>query len=140
MAKYPDRLLIVDTDKSIRDYFSIVGEKADFEVSSASDVLEMKQCMSRLAPTVILLGLQGPVSDATDKLRALNEIQSGAKIILLCDMDLSKTQTVTHVGEIMGLKMSGIIQKPMAFSAIHEELKRLSTAVLECSSATDCVN
>ena len=54
---HPDRLLVVDAEQRVRNYFAKIGRVSNYVVAKATDEDEMRRRLHYFDPTVVLLGL-----------------------------------------------------------------------------------
>lgn len=128
-----DRLLVVDADKGIRDYFSAVAEDVNYNVARATDEHEMKRRLSDFSPSTVLLGFDGSVADAAGKLKLLVDTAPEVTVIFLCDVDRERLETVTALGELLGLRIDGTIQKPVPVDYVRNKLRMARKPVQEAT-------
>ena len=122
MNQNPHRLLIVDDEKSIRDYLAKVSRSLGFDVATAADQDTMRQKLVSHTPTVIMLDLQMPGFDGIQALKLLKDEKSEAKVILVSGMDSRTLATASQLGEILDLNMGGVLEKPVLIDALRKQL------------------
>ena len=122
MNQNAHRLLIVDDEKSIRDYLAKVSRSLGFDVATAADQDSMRRKLASHSPTVILLDLQMPGFDGIQALKLLKDQKSDAKIILVSGMDSRTLATASQLGEILDLNMGGVLEKPVLIDALRKQL------------------
>ncbi len=121
----PNRLLVVDAEQRVRDYFAEIATLADFVVVKATDEEEMRRRLRYFDPTAVLLGLDRTLSTTTRKLKFLREAGCHGKILLLSALRDKHVITAKHIGTILGLDMNGIIPRPVSAELIREQLEAL---------------
>ena len=114
--------MIVDDEKSIRDYLAKVSRSLGFDVATATDRDSMRKKLASHSPTVILLDLQMPDFDGIQALKLLKDEESEAKIILVSGMDSRTLATASQLGEILDLNMGGVLEKPVLIDALRKQL------------------
>jgi len=125
MTENTHRLLIVDDEKSIRDYLAKVSRSLGYDVATAGDQDAMQRKMASHLPTVVLLDLQMPGFDGIQALKLLKDQKSEAKVVLVSGMDSRTLTTATQLGEILELNMGGTLQKPVLIDALREKLQQV---------------
>lgn len=128
MTEESQRLLIVDDEKSVRDYLANIGRKLGLEVATAGDRERMERKLVAFSPTVILLDLQMPCCDGIQTLKLLRDLKSDAKVILISGMDDRTLATASQIGEILTLDMAGFLQKPILIDALRAKLGQVNDA------------
>ena len=122
MTQNAHRLLIVDDEKSVRDFLARVSRSLGYDVATAADQETMRRKLASHAPTVVLLDLQMPGFDGIQALKLLKDQESDARVVLVTGMDQRTLTTATQLGEILDLNMGGALQKPVLIDALREKL------------------
>lgn len=117
-----NRILIVDDEPIIRDFFRDVAEECDFEVAEAGDIESFSALYETFDPTAILLDLTMPGSDGIEVLRELAASGCRAAIILASGQDKRILATAQRLGQSLGLDMHPPLQKPIPVPALEEAL------------------
>lgn len=125
MIEDQQKLLIVDDEKAVRQYLSIVCKRLGFEVESAADKATLERQLVAFSPGIILLDLQLPGEDGVQMLKMLRNFGSTARIILVSGMDERTMSTIVKVGESLGLKMDGALMKPVLIDTLRNKLGQL---------------
>lgn len=125
-----NRLLIVDDEVAIRDFFATVAEKLGFEVYATDNVDAFRDIVLEVAPTVIVLDLNMPSHDGIELMRILAEEKSSAKILLISGQDFRVLRAVERLGLSQGLQMAGTIQKPVMLTHLQETLTELMSRTI----------
>ena len=121
----PLKLLVVDDEKSIRQYLSVVCKRLGFEVESARDKAMLERHLIGFSPDVVLLDLQLPGEDGVQLLKMLKNHGSDARVILVSGMDERTMSTAVKVGESLGLNMDGALTKPVLIDTLRNKLGNL---------------
>jgi len=139
-----NRLLVIDDEAPIRDYFRDVAEELGFEVAEASDHATFVAEYARLEPTVIILDLTMPGTDGIELLRDLATLGCKVPILLASGQDERILTTTQRLGRMFGLVMHSVLSKPVSVDALECTLRgvfleenELSAAELEHAIAHD---
>lgn len=119
-------ILIVDDNKEIRDLLGRFLRKQDFKVTTARDGYEMRECLEKGMPDLIVLDLMLPGDDGLKLCRELR-VKSAVPIIMLTAMG-------EDTDRIIGLEMGADDYVAKPFNP-RELLARIK-AVLRRSSMT----
>jgi EAL domain-containing protein (putative c-di-GMP-specific phosphodiesterase class I) len=131
-----DNLLIAADDE--RDFLDLVTQLAEavgFRVLKAENAATLKDLLTQHSPTLVLLDLQLPGMDGVEALRYLarNSIVGG--VALVSAMDQRVLSSARQLGESLGLKMIGTLQKPAMLEDIETLLIRHRGPVMDLKSA-----
>ena len=120
-----DRLLVVDAEQRVRDFFAEIASLSNFVVAKATDVHEMQRRLSYFDPTVVLLGLDRKLTTTAEKLKLLRETDCNARILLMSALPDQDVVAAENIGMILGLDMSGIVPRPVSVVQVREQLEAL---------------
>jgi EAL domain-containing protein (putative c-di-GMP-specific phosphodiesterase class I) len=120
-------VLAVDDETDFLELIQQIGEGVGCDVITAHSAQEFRDQLSRRQPSLILLDLQMPGMDGIEALRyiARQGIRSG--ILLASGMDQRVLASARQLGDSLGLRMLGALQKP----AMLEEIESLLARYLE---------
>lgn len=121
----PERrlLLVVDDEVDFLELIAQIGEGVGCEVICAESAASFREQLARRHPALILLDLQMPGMDGIEALRYLARQGVKSGILLASGMDHRVLSSARQLGESLGLKMLGTLQKP----AMLEDIEQLIT-------------
>lgn len=119
MVRVLDRLLIVADDQSVCIFLNLVAERLGFQVRMAATTEAFAMLLADFRPTAIVLDLNLPGTSGTELLRDLAEQSSPAQIFLTSDDDTKVLQAAENLGVLHGLRMAGVLQKPLLLDDIE---------------------
>lgn len=118
-----NRVLIVDDDLRICRIIQRVATELGLESKVTVDPkTDFQLDISEFSPTVIFIDLQMPGADGVQLIRFLAETNSKAAIVLVSGMHKSVIETSEELGKSLGLRMSGILTKPVNLEEIRDML------------------
>jgi EAL domain-containing protein (putative c-di-GMP-specific phosphodiesterase class I) len=138
-----NRLLVVDDDPALGRLIKNSAESAGFEVSITKNPEAFAEKARVWSPTVLMLDLGMPGTDGVQILRGLAADDCSGHVILMSGADSKVMESATRLGRARGLKMSGVLHKPVQLPALRkflarfQEAKALLTADLAGAIATD---
>jgi EAL domain-containing protein (putative c-di-GMP-specific phosphodiesterase class I) len=123
-----NRLLVVDDEPAICAIVKRVAEPLGFLVKALSQSREFVQALQEFRPTLLILDLKMPGSDGVQLLHQLKEGRSDAQVIVISGMDQRVLNTAEKLGRSQGLKMIGVLQKPLQRAELELRLQEALSA------------
>jgi CheY-like chemotaxis protein len=118
------RLLLIDDDPAFCRLVKRVAEPHGFEVITTGDPEKFKRTAQSWNPTLIVMDLQMPGTDGIELLRDLAGDKCGAPIVLSSGLDLRTLDAAQRLGAERGLKMDGVLQKPVPLEQLNDLIAR----------------
>lgn len=119
-----NRLLVMDDDSEVADFFGQVGEQLGFETLVLCDPDSFFERLTAFSPHVILLDLQMPGRDGIELLRELADTGADAAIVIASGLDSRVITSAEEHGAALGLNIVGKIEKPATPREIENLLMR----------------
>lgn len=116
-------VLAVDDEADFLDLIQQIGAGVGCEVLAANTAEEFREQLLR-KPSLILLDLQMPGMDGVEALRHIAREGLRAGVLLASGMDQRVLASARQLGESLGLKMLGTLQKPAMLEDIESLLVR----------------
>jgi EAL domain-containing protein (putative c-di-GMP-specific phosphodiesterase class I) len=122
----PDRnlLLAVDDEKDFLELVAQLAQDVGYDVLTADSAAAFRQISAEHQPSLVLLDLQIPGMDGVEALRILARQGLAGGIVLASGMDQRVLASARQLGESLGLKMLGTLQKPALIEDIEALLQR----------------
>ncbi|MBM3507185.1 MAG: response regulator [Alphaproteobacteria bacterium] len=112
-ATVTDRLLIVDDQPQFGDIIAKVGRSVGFDVKATERANEFRRLLDSFQPTVVTIDLVMPETDGIALLRELAAHRCKASILVTSGLDVRTLSWAETLGRELGLKLAGVIPKPV---------------------------
>jgi EAL domain-containing protein (putative c-di-GMP-specific phosphodiesterase class I)/CheY-like chemotaxis protein len=123
-----NRLLVIDHEPAVGRLIKNAAEDQGFEVVLTEDPATVVKTARGWFPTVVILDLKMPDIDGIQLLRGLAEDKCAAHVILTSGVDDDIVNTAMQLGRDRGLKMSGVLHKPVRIKILWDLLAQVLTA------------
>jgi EAL domain-containing protein (putative c-di-GMP-specific phosphodiesterase class I) len=123
MPDETNRLLVVDDQPDILDFVAQVAESLGWRVSTAEGADAFRTKLRELQPTLVMLDLQMPGTDGIELIRELGRVGTTAPILISSGMDQRVLASAEQLGLSYGLKMAGLLQKPIMLADLEKILE-----------------
>jgi EAL domain-containing protein (putative c-di-GMP-specific phosphodiesterase class I) len=124
MPAETNRLLVVDDQPDILDFVAQVAESLGWRVATAEGADAFRARLREMEPTLVMLDLQMPGTDGIELIRELGRIGTKASILISSGMDQRVLGSAEQLGLSYGLKMVGLVQKPIMLADLESILER----------------
>jgi DNA-binding response OmpR family regulator len=119
------RILIMEHEERVCRVLCRIIKKMGVDPYSAVDYEHFKSLYKEKKPEIILLSLEINDSSNAEFFRFLVEHKSNATIYLLSTMDDDDLSGFVKLGQSAGLKMGGILRKPLDVDSVKMKLTDL---------------
>jgi EAL domain-containing protein (putative c-di-GMP-specific phosphodiesterase class I) len=120
-----NRLLIVDDEPAIGAFIGRVAANAGYEIMAVSTADKFLQHVRAWRPTHIMMDLQMPLMDGPTLLSHLAAEKCTAGITLVSGVDRSVVEAAARVARARGLKVSGVLIKPIRAAELLDALNKI---------------
>jgi EAL domain-containing protein (putative c-di-GMP-specific phosphodiesterase class I)/DNA-binding NarL/FixJ family response regulator len=138
------RVLIFDDEDAIGRLIVKTATMAGFDATSVTDAASFAARLRTDSPNVVLLDLQLGETDGVAQLRMLADRKFPGSIVLMSGFDARVLATARGIGHSLGLKVVGVLEKPLRLAQLEQVLDRLMQATtpltldrLRCAIAND---
>lgn len=116
-------LLAFDDELDFLDLIEQVATGVGFQVLTARTSAEFFDQLARRRPSLVVLDLQLPGMDGVEVIRNLARLATDTGVLLVSGMDQRVLVSARQVGESLGLKMLGVLQKPILIEDLEALLQ-----------------
>lgn len=122
------RLLLIDDDPEFGDFVRRVAETCGFEVHVMQEPKSFIANYEQLAPDLIALDLAMPETDGIELLRFLAAQGCHVPVLIVSGFDERLIETARRLGTERGLRMAGVVAKPVRVSELSAVLRSFDRA------------
>jgi EAL domain-containing protein (putative c-di-GMP-specific phosphodiesterase class I)/CheY-like chemotaxis protein len=130
-----NRLLVIDDEEGICEFVAEVATDLGFAARLTTRVEEFRTEFKDFNPTIIVMDLQMPDIDGIELLRELAAQDCEAQIVLISGMDSRVLSTAERLGKSLGLKMLGVLCKPIMLEDLEATLEKAASNVRSISES-----
>ena len=116
------RLLLIDDEPQLADFVARAGDLCGYAPQIADGDDDFRAEFLRLRPAVVALDLGMPDSDGIELLRFLAERGFAGPVLIISGFDRRVLDSAFRLGEALGLKMVGPLEKPTRLEALEQLL------------------
>jgi len=122
------RILVVDDEPDIGRLIGLVATSIGYAVRLESDGQQFAEAFREFAPHVIMLDLTMPGVDGIECLRFLAEARADTQILIMSGFDERMLDAARRLASAQGLKVAGIVPKPIDMLSLERKLDELKAA------------
>ncbi|MCK6451134.1 MAG: EAL domain-containing response regulator [Alphaproteobacteria bacterium] len=120
-----NRLLVIDDDPEIARFIARAATTVGFKSQQTHDPQQFLAIVANWRPSVLVIDLVMPDVDGIQLLQELAHIRTQAEILLVSGMDGRTLESARRLGEGRGLRIAGIMSKPMRLEDLKAALQPL---------------
>lgn len=121
----PPKLLLIDDEPHLARYLADAAEGCGFLAKTTGDDRQFREAFLEDRPDVVALDLGMPGMDGVELLRFLAEQAFRNPVLIVSGFDRRVLESAFRLGEALGLKMAGPIEKPVRLDELEVVLGRL---------------
>lgn len=115
------RLLVIDDEPALAEFVAQVAKECGFRPMLTADDAAFRDAFRTDRPDVVVLDLGMPGMDGVELLRFLASEDNDAPVLIFSGFDRRVLESAFRLGEALGQRMIGPLEKPVRF----QELERL---------------
>ena len=116
------RLLLIDDEPQLADFVARAGDLCGYAPQVADGDDDFRAEYLRQRPAVVALDLGMPDSDGVQLLRFLAEHGFDGPVLIISGFDRRVLESAFRLGEALGLRMVGPLEKPTRLEALEHLL------------------
>jgi CheY-like chemotaxis protein len=120
-------LLIVEDHSLLAEYMAMVAEELGWKVEVAESARDFARKIEQCHPTVLALDLGLLDGDGVELLRHLSGVGYKGAILIISGCDESVLETCGRLAGLLGLRVTGHVQKPLTASVFTQLLEQSGT-------------
>lgn len=117
------RLLLIDDEPALAAFVANAAAMSGFEPAVADNDALFREKFHAAAPGMVALDLGMPGMDGVELLRFLSAEGFAGPVLIISGFDRRILESAFRLGEALGLKMVGPLEKPVRLEALEEILK-----------------
>ncbi len=125
------RLLLIDDEPALADFVASVARDCGFEAVLTSTNEGFREALLAEAPDMIALDLGMPGMDGVELLRFLAGQECRAPVLIISGFDRRVLESAFRLGEALGLKMAGPLEKPVRAEALERLLTEMRPSLAQ---------
>ena len=123
------RLLLIDDEPALADFLAAAARECGYEASVARNEAEFRQGFADARPDMVALDLGMPGTDGVEFLRFLAGESYCGPVLIISGFDRRVLESAFRLGEALGLRMAGPVEKPARFEELAVLLNDLKPSL-----------
>ena len=123
------RLLLIDDEPALAEYLANAARTSGFEPIITERDEEFREAFLATRPEMVALDLGMPV-DGVELTRFLADHDYRGPVLIVSGFDRRVLESAFRLGEALGLKMAGPIEKPVRLDVLEELLAKLKATLV----------
>lgn len=123
------RLLLIDDEPALAEFVANAARETGFEPIVTSNDAVFRERFREERPDAVALDLGMPGMDGVELLRFLADERFDRPVLIISGFDRRVLESAFRLGEAIGLKMVGPIEKPARLEELEALLNGLKPAV-----------
>jgi DNA-binding response OmpR family regulator len=123
-------LLLIDDEPALADFLADAARECGFEPVVTSNDTQFRDTFRATKPDMVALDLGMPGMDGVELLRFLAEEGYHSPVLIVSGFDRRVLESAFRLGEALGLKMAGPVEKPVRLENLEKVLNQLRTTLV----------
>ena len=124
------RLLLIDDEPALAVYLASAAESCGFDPVITARDEEFRAAFLAERPAMVALDLGMPGMDGVELIRFLAEQDYQAPVLIVSGFDRRVLESAFRLGEALGLKMAGPVEKPVRLEVLESMLQQLRATLV----------
>ena len=122
-------MLLIDDEPTLAEFLASAATESGFEPVITEQDEQFRQAFLADRPDMVALDLGMPGMDGVELIRFLADQNYDAPVLIVSGFDRRVLESAIRLGEALGLKMVGPIEKPVRFEVLEDTLNRLKATL-----------
>ena len=118
------RLLLIDDEPQLAAFVANAARMCGFDPIATDRDDDFRECFIDDRPEMVALDLGMPGMDGVELLRFLADQSFGGPVLIISGFDRRVLESAFRLGEALGLKMVGPLEKPARLDTLEAILKQ----------------
>ena len=118
------RLLLIDDEPQLAAFVANAARMCGFDPIATDRDDDFRECFIDDRPEMVALDLGMPGMDGVELLRFLADQDFGGPVLIISGFDRRVLESAFRLGEALGLKMVGPLEKPARLDTLEAILKQ----------------
>jgi CheY-like chemotaxis protein len=119
------RLLLIDDEPVLADFVATVAADCGFDPILTSDDRQFRESFVDACPAMVVMDLGMPGMDGVELLRFLADAKCNCPVLIISGFDRRVLESAFRLGEALGLRMVGPLEKPVFADNLEEVFNEL---------------
>ena len=119
------RLLVIDDEPKLGEFLAAIARDTGFAPEVTVEDQQFRTRFLAQRPDLVALDLGMPGMDGVELLRFLAEQKFASPVLIISGFDRRVLDSAFRLGEALGLRMAGPVEKPMRADILEEILTDL---------------
>ena len=125
------RLLVIDDEPALAEFVAQVAKECGFRPILTADDGAFRDAFRADRPDVVVLDLGMPGMDGIELLRFLASENNDAPVLIFSGFDRRVLESAFRLGEALGQRMIGPLEKPVRFQELERLLSDLKATLVQ---------
>ena len=125
------RLLLIDDEPALAEFLANAATASGFDPIITAQDDEFQQAFIANRPEMVAIDLGMPGMDGVELTRFLADQEYRGPVLIVSGFDRRVLESAFRLGEALGLKMVGPVEKPVRFEELEELLSRLKATLVQ---------
>lgn len=122
------QLLLIDDEPALADFVANAARECGFDPTVTSNDMAFRDEFRAGRPHAVVMDLGMPV-DGVELLRFLSDELFEGPVLIISGFDRRVLESAFRLGEAIGLKMMGPLEKPVRLEELEQLLRRMKPVV-----------
>jgi DNA-binding response OmpR family regulator len=124
------RLLLIDDEPALAEFLANAAKACGFQPIVTARDDQFRDAFIENQPEMVALDLGMPGMDGVELTRFLADQDYRGPVLIVSGFDRRVLESAFRLGEALGLKMVGPVEKPVRFEVLEELLGKLKAALV----------